>query len=182
MSHAYMADFLGDPSPRLAGRLSFNPLKHLDVWGTILFIFSGLGWAKPVQVNPSNFRDPNKAMVSVALAGPFSNLTIAVVAALFFKAFYTIMPDFKIFLYYLYYLCLYTCYINVTLAIFNLIPFPPLDGSRLVHYLLPAKYKYKYYQLQEYSLMIFIFLFMFAGQMVTPAVNSICQAIWKAII
>ncbi len=141
-AHAVMADFLGDPTPRRQGRLSLNPLAHLDVVGTIMLLFSNFGWARPVVVDPSNFRVPARAMMSVALAGPVSNLMLAVAAGAAMKglivaqglwglpdlAFELLLGVFKAFL-----------LVNLALACFNLLPLPPLDGSRVLRYFLPAR-------------------------------------------
>ena len=182
LSHAYMADFLGDPTPRLTGRLTLNPLKHLDLLGTLLFFICGFGWAKPVQVDASNFRKPDRAMVSVALAGPLCNFLLAFSGPIIFKC--LLQPAYSYgFMNLLHYICSQMCLINVVLAIFNLLPIPPLDGSRIVHYLLPAQYKAKYYQFsREYSLIIFFLVYMFAGQMISPIVFKISSTLWDFII
>lgn len=175
LSHAYMADFLGDPTPRLTGRLSLNPLKHLDIFGTILFLFCGFGWAKPVQVDANNFRKPDRAMVSVALAGPFCNFLLAIFSLLLFKIVFPFVNDRQI-LGYLYYICKLSAYVNLMLAVFNLLPVPPLDGSRLVHYLLPKKYKEPYYRFShEYSFLIFILVFMYAGKFIQPITINLLE-------
>lgn len=136
-SHAFVADRLGDPTARSQGRLSLNPLVHADLFGTIIFpllsALTGLptiGWAKPVPIDPYNFRNPKKDEILVSLAGPASNLLLAVI--------------FAIFLHFSPYHALNTIYfilivINVSLAIFNLIPIPPLDGSHLLLNLLPEE-------------------------------------------
>lgn len=182
MSHAYMAVFLGDPTPRATGRLSFNPMKHLDLWGTILFIFCGFGWAKPVQVNSSYFKNPNRAMVSVGLAGPLSNMLIAILAAFAYKLSLAALGNTSAFNYYFRYICQFTTLINVRLAIFNLIPVPPLDGSRFIHYLLPARFQANYYKLQQYSFIIFVLLFVYGGTMIFPIVNNLVKSIWFGIV
>lgn len=182
LSHAYMANFLGDPTPRLTGRLSLNPLKHLDLWGTLLFIFCGFGWAKPVQVDANYFKKPDRAMVSVALAGPLCNFLLALVGALLFKSFYQYLSN-KDYLTIFFQFCFAISYINVMLAVFNLIPIPPLDGSRLVHYLLPKQYKAKYYQIaREYSIIIFIAVFLWAGKAIVPITQQLTKHIWDLIV
>ncbi|MBQ3644420.1 MAG: site-2 protease family protein [Candidatus Riflebacteria bacterium] len=182
LSHAYMANFLGDPTPRLTGRLSLNPLKHLDLWGTLLFIFCGFGWAKPVQVDANYFKKPDRAMVSVALAGPLCNFLLALVGALLFKSFYQYLNN-KDYLTIFFQFCFAISYINVMLAVFNLLPIPPLDGSRLVHYLLPKQYKAKYYQIaREYSIIIFIAVFLWAGKAIVPITQQLTKHIWDFIV
>lgn len=173
LSHAYMADFLGDPTPRLTGRLSLNPLKHLDLWGTLLFIFCHFGWAKPVQVNDSYFKNPDRAMVSVALAGPLCNFLIAVFSVLTLKIVFFLTRD-ELISSIAFNICFFGASVNILLAVFNLIPIPPLDGSRLVHYLLPARLKAKYYKFaQDYALFIMIFVFMYAGRMINPIAHKV---------
>ncbi len=179
LSHAYMADFLGDPTPRLTGRLTLNPLKHLDLFGTLLFLVCHFGWAKPVQVDASNFRKPDRAMVSVAMAGPLCNFLLAIISLTVLKiAFPYITNDKTIFINF-YSICYYIAHINLLLAVFNLIPIPPLDGSRLVHYLLPAQYKHKYYQFsQQYAFIIFILVFMYAGRMISPITSQLIRSLF----
>ncbi len=182
LSHAYMANFLGDPTPRLTGRLTLNPLKHLDVWGTLLFIFCGFGWAKPVQVDPTYFRKPDKAMASVAMAGPLCNFFLAIIAAYVYKLCGYFSNDLY-FLKLMKYICIYTSLYNLMLAVFNLLPVPPLDGSRIVHYMLPTQYKAKYYQFaKQYSIILFILVFMYAGKIVAPIALDLTNKLWSFIL
>lgn len=182
LSHAYMANFLGDPTPRLTGRLTLNPLKHLDLFGTLLFIFCGFGWAKPVQVDASYFRKPDKAMASVAMAGPLCNFFLAIIAALIYKTCGYFSNDLS-FLRIMKYFCFFSSLYNLMLAIFNLLPIPPLDGSRLVHYMLPAQYKAKYYQFsQQYAVILFLLVFMYAGKMIGPIALQLTEGLWSFII
>jgi len=137
LAHGFVADRLGDPTPRLAGRLTFNPLAHLDLIGSILvpalLLISGsgflFGWAKPVPINPDNLPDRQFDEVKVAIAGPLSNLLLAIIAALIVRF---IEPGGVINTW-----LIMAMQLNLVLAIFNLVPIPPLDGSRLLAVVLP---------------------------------------------
>jgi len=131
-SHGRIAFLLGDNTAKNLGRLSFNPLKHLDPIGTLFFYFMGFGWAKPVPVDPRNFEHPRRDMMYVAIAGPLSNVTLAVICSFFIRF---IVPDINGILFTL--LC-FGVYINVALAIFNLLPVFPLDGSSVIKGLVPG--------------------------------------------
>ena len=131
-SHGRIAFLLGDNTAKNLGRLSFNPLKHLDPIGTLFFYFMGFGWAKPVPVDPRNFEHPRRDMMYVAIAGPLSNVTLAVICSFFIRF---IVPDINGILFTL--LC-FGVYINVVLAIFNLLPVFPLDGSSVIKGLVPG--------------------------------------------
>ncbi|MDR7567247.1 MAG: site-2 protease family protein, partial [Armatimonadota bacterium] len=129
-AHAYTAVRLGDPTPKRLGRLTLNPLAHLDPWGTLLLLLAGFGWAKPVPVNPAYFADPRRGMLMVAAAGPLANL--ALLGALGALARAGTVPE----LGWLGELWLRLLYVNAVLAVFNLLPVPPLDGSRILGALL----------------------------------------------
>lgn len=160
-SHAAMADFLGDPTPRRSGRLTLNPLKHLDIVGSILILFTNFGWAKPVVVDPRYFRVPQRAMVSVAIAGPLSNVILAIVGVLIMRLFSMVVHQvgspFLILLVLIFLQMLVI--INLSLALFNLLPIPPLDGSRIVSYLLPAKHQFQYQQFAAIAPLVLMLLF-----------------------
>lgn len=165
LAHALTADYLGDPTPRRMGRITLNPLKHLDPFGTILLILAGFGWAKPVMVNPMNMRgNPRTSMAIVAAAGPISNIIMALLAALVFRLG---LVQFSIFppssgLPTLSFILSEFIWINLILAFFNLIPVPPLDGSKILFALLPADLVYKLRPLEQYGfliLMMVVFLF-----------------------
>ena len=133
-AHAYTAYLLGDPTAKNEGRLTLNPLAHLDLMGTIALIFVHFGWGKPVPVNPNNLKNPKKDTLLISLAGPISNLTVALFFALPFKfflqdinGFFPILVESIIFL-------------NLVLAVFNLLPIYPLDGSEIVIAFTPARY------------------------------------------
>ena len=130
-SHGRIAFLLGDNTAKLLGRLSFNPLKHLDPIGTLFFYFMGFGWAKPVPVNPKNFDHPRRDMMYVAIAGPLSNVALAVIFSFFIR----IIEPYDNWV--LFTLLSFGVYINVALAIFNLLPVFPLDGSSVIKGLVP---------------------------------------------
>lgn len=150
-AHGFIAVKLGDPTPRYQGRLTLNPFAHIDWMGAACIILFGFGWARPVQVNSRYFKNPKRDMAFTALAGPVANFIMAFVSLLICnlsKFIYirtaSIIPT------YVYYIFYYIADINVYLAVFNLIPIPPLDGSRLLSAFLPDKYYYKIMQYERY--------------------------------
>ncbi len=147
-AHAFVADKLGDPTPRYQGRLTLNPFAHIDYVGSLCILLFGFGWAKPVQVNNYNFRKPKRDMALVALAGPVSNLILALVALFISNAIFAISPN--LMLYYVVSFFYFIAQINIYLAVFNLIPIPPLDGSRLLSVFLPDRYYYKLMRYERY--------------------------------
>lgn len=161
-SHAYTAYKLGDPTAKMLGRVTLNPLKHLDPIGTLMLFFSGLfGWAKPVPFNPRYFKNISRDIMLTALAGPASNLALAAFSAVVFKLINILGPNFADMVPYSIYKPVYTMvimsvYINVSLAIFNMFPIPPLDGSKVLTYFLPPKTAYAYSRLEPYGFMILV--------------------------
>ena len=167
VAHGFAAWKLGDPTAKSRGRLSLNPLKHIDPFGTVLLpamlMFMGMpvfGYAKPVPYNPRYFKDPRRDDVIVGLAGPAANLAMAVLAAGVAWALYQPalngLVDNELFAYfYLMFLPTFAL-VNLFLMFFNLLPIPPLDGSSIFAILLPAKYLPKYYQIQQYAFPIFM--------------------------
>ncbi len=163
LAHAVTADYLGDPTPRRMGRITLNPLKHLDPFGTIMLIIAGFGWAKPVMVNPMNMRgNPRTSMAIVAIAGPLSNFVMAGIAAIFFRLglvdINSLMSGAGTLS--LTNLLFQFLYINLALAFFNLLPVPPLDGSKILYAILPAELVYRLRPLEQYGFMI-LFLIVF---------------------
>ena len=156
VAHGYTALRLGDPTARDAGRLSLNPIKHVDPFGTVflpllLHLAQSpilIGWAKPVPVNPLLLREPRKAMMLVAASGPLTNITLAVLFALGLR--YLPASTVPLFVD----LLVFSCYINIILALFNLLPVPPLDGSKLLAGLLPARLRESYMRLGRYGIFI----------------------------
>lgn len=175
LAHGYVAYRLGDPTAKNEGRLTMNPLKHIDPLGVLAFVFIKIGWAKPVPVDPRYFRDPLQGMLLVALAGPGMNLALAVASALLLKLllFATILPRFL-----LEPLALMTSisvWINVMLAIFNLLPIPPLDGSRILMGLLPPRGAMAYAQFERYGFIIVLLLFFtgIIGKIILPIIGAL---------
>lgn len=166
-AHGYVSVRLGDPTPKLDGRLSLNPLAHLDLVGTLCLLIVGFGWAKPVQVNPYYYKQPKKGMAMVALAGPAMNFSVAFLTLLLFGFLYRFIPEFAWNYWYVQYslmLLQYVALISIGLGVFNLIPLPPLDGSKVLGAFLPDSFlasmqKYAMYsQLLLLALLYFDFL------------------------
>ena len=165
--HGWTANKLGDPTAKLRGRLTLNPIAHLDVLGTILMFVVGFGWAKPVPINAMNFKDPKKGTLLVAIAGPLSNLATAVVAGIILRPLVpkvltgAIAPG-TIESIGVIMLVLAIVY-GIALAIFNLIPIPPLDGSRVMYAILPDRYLYAYSRFEPYGVIFLFALFIFGS-------------------
>ncbi|MBQ6896120.1 MAG: site-2 protease family protein [Oscillospiraceae bacterium] len=154
-AHAYVADKLGDPTARYMGRLTINPMAHFDLMGSVAMIVCGIGWAKPVPINPRNFRDQKKGMAISAAAGPISNIIVAAIslAAAKLLLYISYAAGANTVVSTLFTIFRSMCFINISLAIFNLIPIPPFDGSRIFNYFLPDKF---YFKIMEYERYIFL--------------------------
>jgi Zn-dependent protease len=171
-AHALVAHRLGDPTARNLGRLSLNPLVHLDLLGTLFFVVFGFGWARPVPVNSRNFADPRRGMLQVALAGPLANVTLAFLVGAVLKApGLTLDPLAGATLSAL-------IWINVILALFNLIPIPPLDGSRILEALLVGRQALTYHRLQPYGTLVLLVLLYtgVVGRVMLPAARWLFRA------
>jgi len=166
VAHGWAAYLLGDPTARRAGRLTFNPLAHLDPLGTIMLFIFHFGWARPVPVDLYNLRNPKRDMLWISLAGPAANVLTAFLLGRAIRLLAGIwLPDPLLFLLY------FGLYINLVLAFFNLIPVPPLDGSKVLVGLLPPEPAYRYAQLERYGPFVLIAVLLF-DQMVFPVVRG----------
>lgn len=165
-SHAYVANRLGDPTARAMGRLTLNPIAHLDLFGTLMLVFAGFGWAKPVPVDASQLRSPRRDMAIIALAGPVSNVVLALLVGLGLRAVFpagfaaaqtSSLASTAV------WICVQAVWINVILAAFNLIPIPPLDGSRILAGIVPEHWNHGYEQFERIGPMLLIGLVLLAS-------------------
>lgn len=160
VAHGWAAYKLGDDTAKRAGRLTLNPIKHLDLVGTLVFFITKMvGWAKPVPVNPMNFKNPRQDMIWVSAAGPAANLVLAAVISILFRLLMTwqaAVPEF--FIKPLLMITYYGVIINVGLAVFNLLPIPPLDGSGILAGLLPPQAAMSYERIRPFGFVILLVL------------------------
>jgi len=182
VSHGYVALRSGDPTAKYSGRLTLNPLRHIDPFGTvvlpILLILMRspflIGWAKPVPINPYYLRNPKKDMAKIGAAGPLSNLGLAIIFAIIYRI--TGMGVISFFL-------LYAVFINLLLFLFNLVPVPPLDGSRIVAGFLTHDAYEKYMRIEPYGfIIVFALLFLLFNSVLIPAVRLMCRLLTGVVI
>ena len=179
-AHAFAADKLGDDTPRRQGRLSLNPLQHLDPVGSLLLLFAGFGWGKPVEINPRNFNrniSMEKADAIVSIAGPLMNLFLAIIFTLIYCAIVKFAPNILIGTTggAIQLLLMSIVSINIGLGVFNLIPLPPLDGSKVIMPFLPAKVKSFFIEREQIFYIVFVILWItgLAGYIISPAITFI---------
>lgn len=160
LGHGLVSYMLGDPTPKNEGRLTLNPLKHLDPIGTLCLILCHFGWAKPISVDPTYYKKPKLGMTLVGLAGPMMNFLVAILSFVFIGIlmYIRIYVVDNTFIYILYNFFSYLSIINIGLGVFNLIPIPPLDGSKVIGVILPNKAYEEYMGYQKYGMYFMIFL------------------------
>lgn len=183
-AHGYMSYRLGDPTPGQTGRLSLNPLAHLDLVGTLCLLIFHFGWAKPVQVNPYYYRDRKKGMLMVALAGPVMNFIIAFLSIFLMGIIIKITGGYGgQFVEYIFNLLNFLYIINIGLGVFNLIPIPPLDGSKVLAAILPEEKYFSYMRYERYGGIILIGL-LYLGVLDKPLgnVRSIIHGLMSSIV
>lgn len=185
-AHAFVADKLGDTTPRSQGRLTLNPLKHLDPVGFVLLMFAHVGWGKPVEINPNNFtsnKSKSACEALVSLAGPIMNFIIAIISTVIYFVLYKYAPANEFVISILITVSYLTAIINIGIGVFNLIPLPPLDGEKIFRHILPYKAQ-QWLDRNSYILnMIFLLLWFFGllGVVVSPVINVIYKGIFTAV-
>lgn len=168
-SHGYTAYLLGDDTAKNSGRLTLNPIKHIDLIGFIFLLIFRFGWAKPVPINPLNFKNRRKGIVIVSLSGPFSNFLVAFIILFIISLLLNIL--------------FLGLWYNMMLGIFNLLPFPPLDGSKILASLLPRRLEYYFYKYEKYLYLILIILLFtdLIDRILTPMINFSLNILLKII-
>lgn len=181
-AHAWAANKLGDDTPRMQGRLNLNPLSHIDPMGFAFLIVAGFGWGKPVQIDPRNFNGKyslSKAEAIVSAAGPIMNFILAFVFLIIYYVLFkvtNVMDALSMqWQLIIYQIMLYTISINIGLGVFNLIPLPPLDGSKILMHFLPYNAKQWFYNNQQMFYIIFLIVWItgLAGSILTPIFNAV---------
>lgn len=179
-AHGWAASRLGDDTARQQGRLTLNPFKHLDVLGSLLIIFAGFGWAKPVQVDPRNFKNPKRDMALTALAGPLSNILLALLFMVIYKVLYGLAGYAYLASGIILLLLEVMLKTNLGLAVFNLLPVPPLDGSKILFALLPDKAYFTLMRYERYVALALMALLFFTDILSGP-LSLMASGIYSAL-
>ena len=172
-SHAFVADKLGDPTPRIQGRVTLNPRAHIDLMGILFLFMFGFGWGRPVQFDPYNLRSPRRDAALISVAGPISNFLLAIILAVVLR--FTALPFLVIFI-----------QLNVMLGVFNLLPIHPLDGFKIVGGLLPEDKAREWYQLERYGILFLVLLILPIGKgsmissIISPAISFVMRILLGA--
>ena len=177
-AHGWAAYKLGDPTAKYAGRLTFNPLASVEPMGAAALLLFGFGWAKPVPVDSRYFKNPRRDMALVALAGPAANLLASFVGVLLFYTVYVFAPYTKVVHYVLVFLDYYA-FINAVLAVFNLVPIPPLDGSKILASFLSSRARYMFYQYQ--SILSTIGIILLASSALSGPISAVQNIVYGGV-
>lgn len=174
-AHALVADRLGDPTPKLQGRVTLNPLSHLDPLGTLMILIAGFGWGKPVQFDPFNLKHEKRDAAIISLAGPVSNFILAIVLSLLFRL--SVFGSFTGLLEPI-------IYLNVLLGVFNLVPIHPLDGFKVVAGILPKQYYHQWMELERYGIIFLIILIfpLFGSSPISNIISPIVGGIMSVLV
>lgn len=182
-AHARMSDKLGDPTPEAQGRLTLNPFAHLDPLGTFFLIFAGFGWGKPVQIDERYYRNPTRDTMLVALAGPVSNFIQAIIWFFVYGAMVVFGNLENQLVITFAYVVFYAAMINLSLGVFNLLPLPPLDGSKILRYFLHGKAREVLYTIERYSTIILLVLFTtdITSILISPIISWLAENILRLV-
>lgn len=182
-AHARMSDKLGDPTPEAQGRLTLNPFAHLDPLGTFFLIFAGFGWGKPVQIDERYYRNPTRDTMLVALAGPVSNFIQAIIWFFVYGAMVVFGNVENQLVITFTYVAFYAAMINLSLGVFNLLPLPPLDGSKILRYFLHGKAREVLYTIERYSTIILLVLFTtdITSILISPIISWLAENILRLV-
>jgi len=178
LAHAVVAEKMGDPTPRSMGRITLNPLAHMDVLGLVAFLLIGFGWAKPVRINPNNFRNPKLGDILTSVAGPVTNFLIALVTILIEAFIYNILPGIYNVLPGLIPVFEMIAYLNIAFGFLNLLPIPPLDGYHILKDLIGERYSHYFRMYERFSIIAFFVAIFF----ILPPVFRFAHTLFNQIL
>ncbi len=179
MAHGLASYMLGDKTAKYNGRLSLNPLRHIDWFGFLMLLVAGIGWAKPVPVNAYCFKDPKKGMAITALAGPLMNILLVFISLILYALgiLYNWNEYVMLFLY-------ISAQYNAVLAMFNMLPIPPLDGSKVLLAFLPQKYYFKFMAYEQYGMIVILILAFtnISSKIISVGVDNLIDKLWQIVV